>query len=134
MKNQLGELAHNWKGGKVYRGKYIEIYQPQHPYVNTSGYVAEHRLVIEKKLGRYLLPTEVIHHKNGVCDDNREENLMLSLNGEHTSNHNKKRIYIKGRKHQSKYRRIYGKTLREMAEKSDITLQGIFYRLNKGGL
>lgn len=134
IKSQLRELANGWKGGRIYKHEYVYIYQPQHPYVNAGGYIAEHRLVMEKKLGRYLLPTEVIHHKNGVCDDNREENLRLSSNGEHTSYHNKKRIYIKGRKHQSINRKKYGKTLREMAEKLGITPQGVFYRLKKGGL
>lgn len=72
-----GAKSKSWKGGRICVGRgYIIIYRPEHPHAK-KGYVLEHRLVVEKKLGRYLRPWEVVHHQNGIKDDNRPENLEL---------------------------------------------------------
>ena len=42
-----------------------------------ASYLREHILVMEEIIGRYLLPGESVHHKNGVKDDNRPKNLEL---------------------------------------------------------
>lgn len=67
----------DWRGNKVKHKKgYIQVRVPNHPNA-SSGYVFEHRLVMEDHLGRLLFKNENIHHKNGIKDDNRIENLEL---------------------------------------------------------
>lgn len=74
----------NWKGGKIDDGKgYVYIKMPEHICANNHGYVFEHRLVMEKHLGRYLTSEEIPHHINGNKKDNRIENLKLLKKTEH---------------------------------------------------
>ena len=91
-KSLSGEKSYLWKGGRKKHGcGYIMIYCPSHP--NSSWkYVFEHRLVMEKHLGRYLFKNEIVHHINRIKDDNRIENLKLcESNSKHIKLHPKQR-------------------------------------------
>lgn len=66
---------------------YIMVYSPHHPNPIAGNYVLQHRLVMEKHLGRFLNPKELVHHINGIKDDNRIENLQLTTSSEHTKIH-----------------------------------------------
>ena len=84
---QKGHKHPHWKGGKRLQGGYIYIWQPHHPNATRHGYVLEHRLVMEKHIKRFLEPTEIVHHKNGITTDNRFQNLELLKNQSvHSSN------------------------------------------------
>jgi HNH endonuclease len=68
----------NWKGGRtMHKAGYVMIRVPDHPRAKRSPYVFEHILVFEEMLGRHLLPGGSVHHRHGVRDDKRSENLEL---------------------------------------------------------
>jgi hypothetical protein len=76
-----GKNNGNWKGGTMGDCKgYILILQPSHPNTNHAGYIRRSHLIMEKYLERYLQPEEIVHHINGIKDDDRIENLQLCKN------------------------------------------------------
>lgn len=63
---------------------YVMLRMVGHHLANKQGYVREHRLVMEQKIGRRLKPGEVVHHIDGNRSNNDPDNLELfASNGEH---------------------------------------------------
>ena len=88
-----GSARKDWKGGITYNQGYklIRLYKDDFFYsmAGRNQYVREHCLVMAKHLGRCLQKGELVHHKNGIRDDNRIENLELSSREAHIINHSK---------------------------------------------
>lgn len=73
-----GILSPQWKGGtRIGESGYRLLLIPDHPHAHKSGYVLEHIVVMCQHLGRALSPGENVHHRNGIRDGNRLENLEL---------------------------------------------------------
>lgn len=75
-----GNKPYNYKGRRYCKNRnkvYLEIYMPNHPKCNKSGYIKAHRLVMEKYHGRILEDNEVVHHLNNDGLDNRVSNLKV---------------------------------------------------------
>ena len=88
--NTTGKNNYAWRGNKFEWRGYVLVYSPKHPRPSYGSRVFEHRLVMEKKLGRYLESHEIIHHLNGIRNDNRLENLSLTCKEKHDT-----RSYVK---------------------------------------
>jgi predicted DNA-binding protein YlxM (UPF0122 family) len=78
-------------GKKTIKNGYVRIYFPDHPKSDKYGYIFEHDLIMECNIGRWLKPDEVVHHINGIRNDNRIKNLKLMTRGEHSRLHNTKK-------------------------------------------
>ena len=91
--SRFGKHHNRFKGYTINSQGYKLIYSPSHPNKDFRNYVREHILIIEKYLGRYLLPNEIPHHINGNKLDNQLKNLYLFLSSaEHSRYHRTKNI------------------------------------------
>ena len=84
--NQSREKNHAWKGGRhISKKGYVEVLH------HDNGYRFEHRVVMEKYIGRSLEKDEVVHHINHERTDNRIENLSIMSKKEHDFLHAQER-------------------------------------------
>jgi len=78
-KVRSGSDIHNWKGGRTISSHgYVLIRVGKgHPLADCRGYAYEHRIVMQKKIGRPLKKSELIHHIDGDRQNNKPGNLEL---------------------------------------------------------
>jgi len=90
----IGKNNSSWKGERYKSLGYTYILKKDHPRVKNKEkkYVAEHILIMEKYLGRYLNKNEQIHHINGKKDDNNINNLIVLTIDSHSKYHSKFKI------------------------------------------
>ena len=84
---QKGQDNAKWKGGRQIHNGYVLLLMPEHPRANIHGYVREHVLVMCNHLNRIIDANEIVHHINGIKDDNRIENLVILTRAEHCKEH-----------------------------------------------
>ena len=79
--NQLGENNNAFNPNSIYtEDGYVEIW-------DGKKRILEHRFVMEKHLGRKLSSEEIVHHINGIKDDNQLKNLKIVTNSTHRKEH-----------------------------------------------
>jgi len=87
-KRASGSQSHNWNGGVRWIKGYKHILLPEHHLARKDGYVPEHRMIMENKLGRKLLPLEVVNHIDEDTKNNDPDNLeVYPTNAEHMAHH-----------------------------------------------
>ena len=96
-----GDKASGWRGGRFkdssgYITVYVKDYEGGKKISYRGRHALEHRLVMEAHLGRRLEKWEIVHHINGIKDDNRLENLQVLPSGEH--NKQCQQLYIENQR------------------------------------
>lgn len=75
------------KGFSIDRDGYVLVPAYNHPNCNAIGFIRLHRLLMERKIGRYLTSDEIVHHIDGDVQNNTIENLQLMDKSTHHKNH-----------------------------------------------
>lgn len=127
----------NWNGGKyITENGYVYIYSPDHPNKYRTGYYPEHRLVMEKEIGRILTKDEVIHHIDHNKQNNDVTNLMLLNKESHRKLHSleEKKLGIKYYSRLNRFVTFNGhkKIVMEWANELNISFAALRMRLDRG--
>lgn len=77
------DYFYSWNGYKY-------IFAPEHPNATKNGFVLEHRIIAEQKLGRYLNKNEIVHHIDDNKTNNTPENLEIMTRSQHSLLHRTK--------------------------------------------
>jgi hypothetical protein len=94
-RHRAGPRNPRWNATKLVtsHGYIIVRVDPKHqrafgaPGLKRFKYAYEHDLIAEEMLGRSLTDNEAVHHKNGIRDDNRRENLEVLTRSDHARRH-----------------------------------------------
>ena len=87
-----GHLHGRYKGGVVKAKGYIWFLTSTHPRRTRRGYVKRAWLVAEEMLGRYLVPGELVHHKDGNRLNDSHGNIEVSTLEHHARHHATQRL------------------------------------------
>jgi hypothetical protein len=88
---------------------YVKVWEPTHPQA-VNGWILEHRLLMERHLGRPLTRAEEVDHINSQRADNRLENLQVLSRGAHRkkTGADVRRRRLTVRERLAEYERLYG--------------------------
>lgn len=105
-RDQRGEKNPKWNGGKRILNGYVKVRKPDHPRADRTGYVFEHIVVGEEKIGRPLVwkgighpESEVVHHIDHDRQNNDPANLEVMTYAEHRQHHLERRSSPTARNH-----------------------------------
>ena len=79
------------------QGEYVYLNRPDHPNAAKNGIVGEHVVVASEKIGRPLLPGEVVHHVDGDKANNDPDNLRVMTNSDHMRYHRREHLSKRGK-------------------------------------
>lgn len=88
---RYGRSNPNWRGGRVIasNGYVLVRVGVGHRLADVRGYAYEHRVVAEQMLGRGLVGSEEVHHRDGDKQNNTPANLEVVRRPEHRALHRK---------------------------------------------